>query len=142
MAAFTATRAVYKHSISGESMAEQPQQPALDPTALSKAYADIVQRSSHLMADYMKRQSTSAPSVFGDELGIAKAFFDMTANMLANPAQIAEMQMKLWQDYMTLWQNSMMQMFGQPTRPVIEPEKTDRRFKHADWQQNFLFDYI
>ncbi|MDB5812056.1 MAG: class poly(R)-hydroxyalkanoic acid synthase [Betaproteobacteria bacterium] len=123
-------------------MAEQTQPPALDPAELAKAYGDIVQRSSQLMTDYIKRQSTSAPSAFGDELGIAKAFFDMTAKMFANPTQMAEMQLKLWQDYMSLWQNSMMHLFGQQTQPVIEPAKGDRRFKHDDWQQNFLFDYI
>ena len=25
---------------------------------------------------------------------------------------------------------------------MIEPAKGDRRFKHDDWQQNFLYDYI
>jgi len=123
-------------------MADQPKNSPLDPTALATAYAEIAQRSSQLMSDYIKRQSTSATPAFGDELGIAKAFFEMTGKLLADPAKFAEMQMKLWQDYMSLWQNSMMQFFGQQAPPVIEPAKGDRRFKHDDWQQNFLYDYI
>ena len=122
-------------------MAEQPQQPALDPTQLTQTYAEIAQRSAQLMNDFMARQSTAAPA-FGDELGIAKAFYEMTGKLFADPAKFAEMQMKLWQDYMSLWQNSMLQLFGQPAQSVIEPAKGDRRFKHDDWQQNFLFDYI
>ena len=51
-------------------MPEQVQNPALDPTALAKAYADIAQRSSELMTEYMKRQKSSAASNFGDELGM------------------------------------------------------------------------
>jgi polyhydroxyalkanoate synthase len=31
---------------------------------------------------------------------------------------------------------------GQDARPVAEPHPGDRRFKHEDWQQNFLYDYI
>ena len=123
-------------------MAEQPQTPALDPTQLAQAYAQIAQRSSQLMTDYMQRQATGAAPSFGDELGIAKAFYEMTGKLLADPAKFAEMQMKLWQDHMSLWQNSMLQFFGQQARPVIEPAKGDRRFKHDDWQNNFLYDYI
>ena len=37
----------------------------------------------------------------------------MTGKLFADPAKFAEMQMKLWQDYMSLWQNSMLQFFGQ-----------------------------
>ncbi len=123
-------------------MAEQPQKPALDSTELAQAYAQIAQRSSQLMSDYMKRQSASGVPAFGDELGIAKAFYEMTRGLLADPAKFVQTQVQLWQDYMSLWQNSMLQFFGQQAPPVIEPAKGDRRFKHDDWQQNFLYDYI
>ena len=35
-----------------------------------------------------------------------------------------------------------MRFWGLEAKPVVEPAKGDRRFKHDDWQQNFLFDYI
>ena len=31
---------------------------------------------------------------------------------------------------------------GQASEPVIEPAKDDRRFKSAEWDDNFLFDHI
>ena len=123
-------------------MAEQSNKPALDPAQLARTYADIAQLSSKLMSDFIARQGAGGKPAFGDELGIAKAFYEMTAKLLADPAKFAEMQMKLWQDYMSLWQNSMLQFFGQQAQPVIEPAKGDRRFKHDDWQNNFLYDYI
>ncbi len=123
-------------------MAEQPKQPALDPTQLAQTYAEIAQRSSQLMTDFIARQSAGGAPAFGDELGLAKAFYEMTAKLMADPVKFAEMQMKLWQDYTSLWQNTMLQFFGQPAQPVIEPAKGDRRFKHDDWQNNFLYDYI
>ena len=123
-------------------MAEQSTKPALDPAQLAQTYAEIAQHSSKLMSDFIARQSAGGKPAFGDELGIAKAFYEMTAKLLADPAKFAEMQMKLWQDYMSLWQNSMLQFFGQQAQPVIEPAKGDRRFKHDDWQNNFLYDYI
>ena len=123
-------------------MSESQATSAPDPAALAKTYAEIAQRSSQLMSDYIARQTAGGAPAFGDELGIAKAFYEMSGKFFADPAKFAEMQMKLWQDYASLWQNSMLQFFGQYAQPVIQPAKGDRRFKHDDWQQNFLYDYI
>ncbi|MCW5575039.1 MAG: class I poly(R)-hydroxyalkanoic acid synthase [Burkholderiales bacterium] len=93
------------------------------------------------MARYLARGASGLPAA-SDELGIAKAFFEAWQKLLADPMRIAEVQMKLWQDYMALWQNSMLRMFGREAVPVAQPHKADRRFRHEDWENNFLFDYF
>ncbi len=115
-----------------------------DPAEMSKSFADIAQRSSKLVAEFMQRQPSGGRSQLGmaDKMGIAQAFFDLTAKVMSDPFKLAEAQMRMWQDYMSLWQGSMMSMFGQPGNPVIAPAKGDKRFKHDDWQENFVFDYI
>jgi polyhydroxyalkanoate synthase len=45
-------------------------------------------------------------------------------------------------DQARLWQSTWMKMMGLPAAPVAEPAKGDYRFKDADWQSNFLFDYL
>jgi polyhydroxyalkanoate synthase len=70
------------------------------------------------------------------------AFMELAANMLANPAKLAEAQLNLWWDYMSLWQSSVLKMLGAPAEPVAEPAKGDKRFKHEAWQEHFLFDYV
>ena len=62
--------------------------------------------------------------------------------MLTNPYQMAEAQMNLWWDYMALWQGSAARMLGQSAHPVVEPAQGDKRFKHEDWEEHFLFDYV
>src|SRR5262245_58552606 len=94
------------------------------------------------MTTFMARQAGGGAPAFGDELGIAKAFYEMMGRLMSDPVKLAEMQFKLWQDYVSLWQHSMLRFFGQDAGPVIAPEQGDRRFKHGDWQQNFLYDYI
>jgi polyhydroxyalkanoate synthase subunit PhaC len=116
--------------------------PAHDPAGLANTYAEIAQRSSQLLSDFIARQGAGRLPAFGDELGIAKAFYEMTGKLLADPAKFADMQFKLWQDYMSLWQHSMLRFLGHDAQSVIEPAQSDRRFKHGDWQQNFLYDYI
>ncbi|MDH4149588.1 MAG: class I poly(R)-hydroxyalkanoic acid synthase [Betaproteobacteria bacterium] len=119
----------------------QTETPAMDHAEMARLYADIAEKSGALLTKYMARSGSGVPAM-KDELGIAKAFFEAWGLMLTDPVRVAEMQMKLWQDYMALWQNSMSRMMGQETAPVAQPNKTDRRFRHEDWENNFLYDYV
>ncbi len=123
-------------------MTEPQSPPNYDPAELARAYAEIAQRSSQIVSRYLATHNGSATPAFNDELGIGKAFYDMMGKLFADPSKIADTQMKMWQDYSSLWQNSMLRFWGLDAKPVIETPKGDRRFKHEDWQQNFLFDYI
>jgi polyhydroxyalkanoate synthase subunit PhaC len=124
-------------------MTSSPQtEQAVDPAQLAQLYAEIAQKSGQLLSRFLERGPDGAKLGFSDELGIAQAFFEAWGKVLADPFKLAEMQMKLWQDYMSLWQNSMLKFMGHQAQPVIEPPKGDRRFRHEDWQQNFLYDYI
>jgi len=122
--------------------AEAPPKPQHDPVALAESLASAAEKSAKLMGEYAARSANGPPSVFADELGIGKAFMELAAKMLANPYRLAEAQMNLWWDYMTLWQSSMLKMMGAPSEPVAEPAKGDKRFKHEDWHAHFLFDYV
>jgi polyhydroxyalkanoate synthase len=116
--------------------------PAFDPIALAESMASAAEKSAKLLGDFATRHARSGKSLFADELGLGKAFMELASNMLSNPARMAESQMALWQQYMTLWQNSMLRAWGAPVTPVAEPHKGDKRFRHEDWQDHVLFDYI
>ncbi|MBK6393423.1 MAG: class I poly(R)-hydroxyalkanoic acid synthase [Betaproteobacteria bacterium] len=116
--------------------------PAFDPIALAESMASAAEKSAKLLGDFATRHAQSGKSLFADELGLGKAFMELASNMLSNPARMAESQMALWQQYMTLWQNSMLRDWGAPVTPVAEPHKGDKRFRHEDWQDHVLFDYI
>jgi len=119
-----------------------PTPPAGDPVEIAKLYAGIAQKSGRLVTRFMERRATGGVPGIDDELGIARAFFEAWAKLLADPFKLAEAQMKLWQDHLALWQSSMLKLMGQETQPVVEMPAADRRFKHEDWQQNFLYDYL
>jgi polyhydroxyalkanoate synthase len=67
---------------------------------------------------------------------------ELAAKMMANPYRMAEAQMNLWWEYMSLWQASTAKLLGGAPDPVAEPTKGDKRFRHEDWEEHFLFDYI
>ena len=112
------------------------------PPLMPETFADIAEKASRMLADAMKRDASVGHFSMADELGIAKAFFDLSAKMLADPFKLAEVQMNLWKDYMALWQGSMLKLMGQPATPVATPDKSDRRFKDPQWEEHFIFDYI
>ncbi|MDH3286454.1 MAG: class I poly(R)-hydroxyalkanoic acid synthase [Betaproteobacteria bacterium] len=120
----------------------QSQHHAYDPAELARLYADVARKSVELLGQSLDRRTTGGALGLADELGVAQAFFDTWAKLLADPFKLAEAQMRMWQDYASLMQSSWLRFIGQDTTPVAQPHKSDRRFKHEDWEQNFLYDYI
>jgi poly[(R)-3-hydroxyalkanoate] polymerase subunit PhaC len=116
--------------------------PSFDPVKLAESLAAAAEKSGKLMGEFAARNAGKPAASAIDELGLGKAFMELAANMLANPLRIAEGQMRLWRDYMDLWQNSMLRMMGGQPLPTVAPARNDKRFKDAAWHENFLFDYV
>jgi len=113
-----------------------------DPVALADSLASAAEKGAKLMSEFASRNAGQPRSLVTDELGVGRAFMELAANLLANPAKLAEAQMNLWWDYMSLWQSSTLRMLGAPAAPVATPAKGDKRFRHDAWQEHFLFDYV
>ena len=89
---------------------------------MPETFAEIAEKSSRMLADAMKRHASLGHYSMGDEMGIAKAFFDLSAKMMTDPFKLAEVQLNLWKDYMSLWQGSMLKLMGQqPTDMASDP---------------------
>jgi polyhydroxyalkanoate synthase len=112
-----------------------------DPAAMSEAVGRIAEQSQRLMNDFLARHAQDF-TVGPDTANLGRAFLEMTARMMGDPAKLIEAQVSLWQDYMNLWQTTAARMMGQEAAPVIAPAKDDRRFKDAAWNDNQVFDYI
>jgi len=116
--------------------------PSPDPADSAKLFAEVAERSGRLMGEFLRKHAAGKGADTVDEFGIARAFTDLTARMLAEPWKLVEMQTKVFWDHVALWQATMMRMLGGDARPVAEPAKGDNRFREADWQDLFLFDYF
>ena len=119
--------------------------PQPDPEALARNMAEIASRSQRLVSDFLARQAAQGGNGGlgnADPLNIGSAFLEMTARLMADPAKLVQAQMNLWQDYMKLWQTTATRLMGQEAPTIIEPDKTDRRFKDQEWNENEIFNYI
>jgi polyhydroxyalkanoate synthase len=111
-----------------------------DPALLTRTMADVAGRSQRLVNDWLKRQRKEGMAL--DPLNVAGAFLEMTAKLMANPGNMVQAQLTLWQDYITLWQHTTRRIMGAETQPVIESDPKDKRFQDAAWKQNEIFDFI
>ena len=113
-----------------------------NPVVMGKAMTDIASRSQRLVTDWLKRQSTEGQNQSLDPFNVGGAFLEMTAKLMTDPARLVQAQMTLWNDYMSLWQQTAQRLLGQEAEPVIAPARDDKRFKDKAWDENVLFDYI
>ncbi len=113
-----------------------------DPLEFSRSMAEIAEKSSKLVSDWIERQAAYNGATSIDPLNIGDAFLEMTARMMQDPVTMVQAQMSLWYDYMRLWQSTTERMMGGEPDPVAEPEKHDRRFTDPAWEENQLFDFV
>ncbi|MDH5411167.1 MAG: class I poly(R)-hydroxyalkanoic acid synthase, partial [Alphaproteobacteria bacterium] len=98
----------------------------------TQAMADIAARSQALVRDFMARQAEGGALGHGalghgDPLNIGEAFITMTQHLMRDPHKIVQAQFELWQDYMTLWQNTTRRLMGEDVEATIAPAHDDRR---------------
>jgi len=120
----------------------QETEDAPSPAEVAKIFGEVAEHSSNVLADFVKRHANGKGVAITDELGLAKAFMDMWAKLLANPMALASAQMNMYFDYLRLWQSSWLKLLGQSAEPVAAPAQGDNRFKDEEWQTNFVFDYL
>src|SRR6266536_2182503 len=114
---------------------DQPKAAGYDPVALAESLASAAEKSAKLIGEFAAHQAQTGRTIVADELGIGKAFMEVAAKILANPYRMAESQM-------SLWQSSLFRMRGAPAEPIVVPLKSGKRFRHEDWEEHFLFEYV
>ncbi len=57
-------------------------------------------------------------------------------------AKLIQTQMDFMRQQTELWQQATKAMLGENSHPVMQEEKSDRRFSHTDWQDNPIFSYM
>jgi polyhydroxyalkanoate synthase len=115
-----------------------------DPAEVSKTMARIAEQSQRVVKEFVDRQAAEGAGDYQvlDPGVMVRSFQELMTRMMADPARVMEANLKLWQDYTNLWQETMKRAAGEESEPVIEPARSDKRFKDEEWQENPVFDYI
>ena len=124
-------------------MAEQQEAPVANPDEVVQILGEIAERSRGLVEDFLARQQHDMDGHGGIDPGqLGSTFFELTSRLMRDPADLVQAQFDLWQNYIRLWQTTTERMLGHEPEPVIVPDRGDRRFKDAAWNDNALFDFI
>ena len=124
--------------MTGSSEAAGAAAPQEDQTAAMQRIAEKSRRVVELWLSNSGARAGNLP--VGS--GVASDFLALTQHLLANPGAMIETQAQFWQDYLTLWQRTTQRMLGQEAEPVIAPARDDRRFRHEQWSENAVFDFV
>ena len=116
--------------------------PALDPDALARNLARLVEEGGKAMAAYLKpREDGKAREEMAEDLAdVVRTLSQVAEYWMADPKRTLEAQTNLFKGYMDLWSQTMRRMAGEPTEPIVQPDAKDRRFAHPEWSTNPFFD--
>src|SRR3546814_8284816 len=98
-------------------MAEHNSDIRTDPTEPAANFAKIAEQSQKIMAEFLKWNAEEVRATGSDPPGIGRAFMELTGQMLANPAKLAEAQAAPWQDYMKVWHTAASRLQGGTETP-------------------------
>ncbi|MEM9533471.1 MAG: class I poly(R)-hydroxyalkanoic acid synthase [Pseudomonadota bacterium] len=122
-------------------MSDTPKSPTDSLADMTAEFMKIVARNSEAMTDLLKSPQETLTNML-DPFNALNSFGEGMRQMAMDPQKLLEANMELWQQHMSLWQETTKKMLGQESQPVAEPERGDRRFKDPAWQDNDVFDVI
>ena len=121
-------------------MADQLTQPTWDAVVLAGQLHTIAKQSQSLMQRFAASQADATRMGMGDTSTLGFDFVDLMTKMMSDPTPVANAQIDLFNDSVALWQKAAERMWM--IRPS-EPERpNDKRFKHPDWSENAVFNYV
>jgi polyhydroxyalkanoate synthase len=123
---------------------QQGDETAREIAERSRQMQDLAEQSQRVVQAFWDRQGAEHGHEFHliDPVGIAKAFGEFSASLMAHPNKLAEAQAEFWRQSLALWEATAKRMQGEEVEPLIEPERGDRRFKDAAWAEDTVYDYL
>lgn len=117
---------------------------------MSKTFADVWQKNAAMMTQMfnqshqMLTQNLDPQSLNQslDPMNVGPAFTEATKVLVNDPMKLMQANYELWKEHMALMQQAMMDLMKAGSSSDGGSTPYDRRFKHEDWSNNPMFDYI
>lgn len=111
----------------------------------SNQASDVTELTQRLFNEALKRNTQDSKSNVSQSLmyNLMDGWKHFTKGVTdKSPTVLLEQQMELWQQQSQLYQNTLMNASGNQTKPLITPEKGDKRFSDEEWSTNPVFDSL
>ena len=115
-----------------------------DPDAFARNLARMTEQAGKAASKWLAaRESGEKQDVMAEPLAdVVKTFAKVTEYWLSDPSRALEAQTKLLSSYLDVWASSVKKMAGEPVENEVEPAKSDKRFKDADWGEIAFYDFL
>lgn len=112
---------------------------------MSRSLVDTWQKSADMMKDLMSQSQQMMISPFDpmknmDPMNIGPAFKSAARIMASDPMKLMQDNYQLWKEHVELMRQVMLK--NDMNLDGTTGKNHDRRFKHEDWTNNPMFDYI
>ena len=121
-------------------MADKRMQPTWDPIALAAQLRNIAKQSQLLMRRFVSHQPDATRFGMGGASTLGFDFFELMTRMMTDPLAVATAQIDLFYDTLGIWQKTAERMLMLRAREA--DALRDKRFKHPDWSENAIFNFV
>ncbi|HMB76273.1 MAG TPA: class I poly(R)-hydroxyalkanoic acid synthase [Kiloniellaceae bacterium] len=124
---------------------QQSEQQQPDMNEIARQVAEVTEKSQNLVQAFWARQMDEASGEefkLVDPMSVGRAFSELGAALLADPAKLVAAQTAYMQQSFALWDATLRRMQGEEVAPLVEPARGDRRFKDPAWGEDLVFDYL
>ena len=112
--------------------------------ALANNMARAIEQAGKVFAAYMRPRETGAiKSTIADDIGeMVRSLGQVAEYYLSDPKLALEAQTALTTQFINLWASTLQRFQGAAAAPIVEPDRSDKRFSDAAWRDNPFFDFI
>lgn len=115
-----------------------------DMEAFAANMARLMDTSRDIWTLYAETHQPDDAPLPKDQLNLIPAMSNLANALAQHPEMLIETSMKYWADQFSIWQSATQKILG--TGPVEEsqPNRPEggKRFKHPQWSENALFEYL
>ena len=126
-------------SDTSETQAAAAPEPPMPSLAELQHWTWVMGRAQQLMMEHLAEQFDEATSKVGADPAKFASAWPMV-NWFADPAKVAQAQVDLWSEGLSIWQRALGGYGGRPD--LEEKADKDKRFAAPEWRSHPLFDMI
>ena len=121
-------------------MADKRMQSTWDPIALAAQLRNVAKQSQVLMWHFVSHQPDAIKLGMADRSTLGFDFFELMTRMMTDPVAVANAQIYLFYNLLGIWQKTAERMLLLRAREA--DTQRDRRFKHPEWSENVIFNFV
>ena len=107
---------------------KQPTDKSFDMHELAAIMAEVNEKCRAVVEKFVEKQQFSKGIDEANANSIRESFQELATKLMDDPSQLFNQQQSYWNDYWSLVRTNMLQFWGQPSEPAIEPEKGEKEF--------------